>query len=125
MLCAYRCFSGGTGPPREIRGSYEQGSRYEHSGGDRTRGHCCGCCVRDSGGAPGTQPIRGSRIRMDEDATAFALCLYFWRQLSRLEAACSFKREEGVFSELRTEGGLERFAKQMVHMPPCTHERVL
>lgn len=26
---------------------------------------------------------------MDDDATAFALCLYFWRQLSRFEAAYS------------------------------------
>ena len=94
MLCAYRCFSGGTGPPREIRGSYEQGSRYEQSGGDRTRGHRCVRCVRDSGGA-GTQPLGGSRIRMDDDATAFALCLYLWRQLSRFEAAYSFKRVEG------------------------------
>jgi hypothetical protein len=83
----------------EIRGSYEQGSRYEQSGGDRTRGHCCVRCVRDSGGAPGTQPLGGSRIRMDDDATAFALCLYFWPQLSRFEAAYSFKRVEGKFSE--------------------------
>jgi hypothetical protein len=38
---------------------------------------------------------------MDDDATAFALCLYLWRRLGRFEAACSFKRVEGKFCELR------------------------
>ena len=75
----------------EKRGSYEQGSRYAQSGGGLTRGLRCVRCGRDSGSAPGTQPLVGSRIRMDNNATAFALCLCVERQLSRFEAAYSRK----------------------------------
>ena len=52
------------------RGSYEQGSRYEHSGDDRSCGLCCVRVGRDSGGARGTQPRMGRGTRMADDAAA-------------------------------------------------------
>ena len=67
------------------RGSYEQGSRYEQSGGDRTRGLVG--VGRDPGGALGVQHLMGSRTTMANGAAADALCMS--RAISRFETACS------------------------------------
>ena len=54
----------------EERGGYEQGSRYEHSGGDCSCDLWCVRVGRDPGGAPGTQPRMGRRTRMGDDDAA-------------------------------------------------------
>jgi hypothetical protein len=56
---------------------------YEDIGGERTLGLGCVRFRRDPGGAPGTQPLLGSRTRMVDDATA--LVLWGVQRLSRSE----------------------------------------
>ena len=55
----------------------------EELGADRIRGLVS---VRDLGGAPGTQCLMGSHVRMVDDASYVALCLWSGpRWLSRFE----------------------------------------
>ena len=56
---------------------------YEDIGGERTLGLRCVRFRRDPSGAPGIQPLLGSRTRMADDATA--LTLWGVQRLSRSE----------------------------------------
>jgi hypothetical protein len=74
------------GRARLSSGLLETGSKaygHEGTGGERTLGLWCVRVRRDPSGAPGTQPLIGSRTRMANDDTALWGC----RQLSRFRVA--------------------------------------
>jgi hypothetical protein len=69
---------GGANEPRPSGKEWSSSGVVEDAqiGGDHTRGRCCVRVGRDPDGASGTGPLMGSRIRMDDNSGAFALCLH-------------------------------------------------